>query len=180
MKIKYLLLVLVIVALTIGGVGCVGNKATGGGWFTDDYGAGKVTFGFTAQPTEEQIDSAAPLPPVPNPPDPWPPQNWQTIYAKGQFQLVAHESKTRIHGEFEGAFAYTEPDTDFYFYGTCSVNGTDIYNFWVAGVDDDKNGLGAGDEIAIGIGGNPWPPSGNTYLFGGILQGGNITVHKAK
>jgi hypothetical protein len=175
MKIKYLLIALAMVVVVIGGVGCIGNKATGGGWFNDDCGAGKVIFGFTGQPTEELIDEAADWPPE----LPWPPENWQTIDAKGQFQLVALEGKTRIHGEFEGAFAYTEPDTNFYFYGTCSVNGEDGYNFWVTGVDDDKDGLGTGDEIAIGIGGDPSSVAGNIYLFAGTLQGGNITVHEA-
>ena len=177
MKGKYLVIALLIAALALGGVGCVGNKATGGGWFIDDYGAGKVTFGFTGQPTEEQIDGTAPWPPEPWPPggENWPPENWEQIGAKGQFQLVAHDTETEVHGMFEGTFAYTQPETNYYFWGTCSVDGEEL-SFWVSGVDDDE----VGDEILIGIGGDPGNLLSNKYLFGGNLEGGNIRVHKAK
>jgi|GEM_PF-1907007 len=176
MKAKYILLGLLLAALVVGGAGCVGNKATGGGWFIDDYGAGKVTFGFTGQPTEEQIDGAAPLPPTFSPGIDWPPENWEQIGAKGQFQLVAHgDNTTNVHGTFEGTFAYTQPEIDYYFWGTCSIDGEEL-SFWVSGVDDDE----VGDEILIGIGGDPGNLLGNEYYFGGNLEGGNIKVHEPK
>ena len=87
MKGKLALSILLVAVLALGGIGC--SKVTGGGKFTNeffpDYG-NKITFGFTAQPLDEESD----LPGM--------------TKAKGQFQLVDHTTKTRIHGTFTGTY----------------------------------------------------------------------------
>ena len=89
------LLSLLLVSVLVIGVGC--KKMTGGGWFyqteivynpdtsniefivTDN----KITFSFTAQPLDETH-----------------PDSDMALLAKGQFQLVDHSTKDRIHCEF--------------------------------------------------------------------------------
>ena len=44
------LALILVAALLVGGLGC--NKTTGGGWFYNLCDDSKITFGFTAQPTE--------------------------------------------------------------------------------------------------------------------------------
>ena len=143
MKARYGLVILLVAVLALGGMGC--NKVTGGGWFTDVSTGHKITFGFNAQPTGDGS-------------------------AKGQFQLVDHDSKTRIHGTFTGTLTETSPSGS-NFWGTCSINGTSDHNLFIWCQDDgDDFGQGSGDLIGIFIYG---------YRdFSGNLTGGNIQVHK--
>lgn len=167
MKVKYILVAILVAVLALGGMGC--NKVTGGGSFNDSQ-AGKITFGFNAQPLGDQSDwYITPFPPEP-------PEEF--VDAKGQFQMVIHGSKTKIHGTFEGTYAYMQPDSDAQFYGTCLIDGVPT-DFTVRVVDDDKAGLGTGDLISIFIGTKD-PSIFDTPTYSGILQGGNIKVHEAK
>ena len=144
MKARYGLVICLVAVLALTGVGC---KATGGGWFIDELTQHKITFGFNGQSTSDE--------PV--------------ATAKGQFQLVDHDSKMRIHGTFEGTYR----DDASEFWGTCSINGTDTDSLYVFCLDDDEVGMGLGDYIEIGIG--DWP---YLYHYQGALQGGNIKFLK--
>ena len=88
MKAKYILSGLLMVALVIGGTGYgvaadSGGKVTGGGTFintaggSNDYASpgNKISFGFNGQ----RLDNGA----------------------KGQFQLVNHDKRMRLHGTFD-------------------------------------------------------------------------------
>jgi len=162
MKVKYVLVAILIAVLALGGMGC--SKVTGGGSFTNEiypnYG-NKITFGFNAHPTG------------PHNPDPsLPPAE---IEAKGQFHLVDHTTKTKIHGTFTGTWETEEGDPTFF--GTCTTNGGNPQPFNVTFHDSGEKGPNRGDGIIVRI--------GTTDIFGlptyaGTLNGGNIQVHKAK
>ena len=148
MKAKYALVIFLVAVLALTGVGCM---ATGGGWFINDLPPGspwpeldghKITFGYNAQIT---VDEAV----------------------KGKLQLIDQDSKTRIHGSFNG----TAPGG---FSGTCSINGTGDYPFELFCMDAGEPGPTAGDWIEIGIDGS-WPSY--IYKYQGYLQGGNIKGH---
>jgi hypothetical protein len=152
MKAKLALVVVLVAVLALAGVGC--NKVTGGGWFIDTGTGNKITIGFNAQPTGVPTVEASLVDP---------------ITAKGQFELIDHDSKTRVHGSFEGTYASTGEGAS-YFEGTCSVNGGESESFWVLASDDIDFGDGPVDSIEISIG------DGHLY-YNGVLQGGNIQVH---
>ena len=159
MKAKYALVILLVAVLALVGVGC--KKVTGGGQFKD-FDAGTVTFAFNAQPTEAYEDTTSP----------------EEIGAKGQFQLVAHGSKTRIHGSFNGTWTWTDNYTSTFF-GTCTINGTDVEPFNVTFYDNGEQGLNKGDGIIVLIGStNPIDPP--KYAYSGDLTAGNIKIHKDK
>ena len=162
MKAKLALSILLVAVLALFGTGC--NKVTGGGSF-NDFRHGKVTFGFNAQPTGVEIDSDLP-----------PPYNSWVTGAKGQFQLVAHGTKTRIHGSFDGTWKLPT-DNISTFFGTCTVNGTSVQPFSVQFFDNGEQGLNKGDGIIINLG-TSLPAGG--YIFSGNLTGGNIKIHKSK
>jgi hypothetical protein len=107
--------------------------------------------------------------------DPYP---LDKIDAKGQFHMVLHGSKTKIQGTFEGSLAYRQPDSDAQFYGTALVDGVPT-PFAMRVVDDGEGGLGTGDQIAIFLGTTD-PTISDVPTYSGILEGGNIQVHKAK
>lgn len=133
-------LVLVLAVAMIASVGCF--KVTGGGWF---YCEGhKITFGFNAQPTEDG--------------------------AKGQFQLIDHGTKTKIHGVFTGTPNLEVPGIS-QFFGDCRVNGMDGYSLAVTVLDNDPLGTGIGDWIEVSIQGP------DNYYYAGTLEGGNVKVH---
>jgi hypothetical protein len=124
MKIKYILVALLIVALAALGTGC---KITGGGHFTNEpFGQplGEVNFGFNAHASEDGV-------------------------VKGQFQLVDHSTKppTRVHGTFEGMATAGIWD------GTCTVNGEGPYPLQVVAQDAGEPGPDAGDFINVFIDG---------------------------
>ncbi len=160
MKVKYVLVAILVATLALGGVGC--SKVTGGGQF-EDFNAGKVTFGFNAQPTEPY-----------NPEE----DELKEIGAKGQFHLVAHGTKTRIKGNFTGTWVMTDPEFT-RFFGTCTINGTGEYDFNVQFADSGEQGPNKGDGIIVHIGStNPFGPV--ILMYSGDLEAGNIQVHKAK
>ena len=160
MKAKYLVVALLVVVLALAGVGC--KKLTGGGSF-DDFSAGKVTFGFNAQPTEPYDPAADSL---------------QEIGAKGQFQLVAHGTQgtnTVIHGTFTGTYMSDDPEFS-RFFGTCIVNGTDVQPFNVQFYDSGAKGPNKGDGIIVHVGAtDPFGPI--VLMYSGNLTGGNIQIH---
>ena len=147
MKAKYGLVVLLVAVLAVvaggGEAAAGGNKttggATGGGWFIDWWSEQKITFGFNARPTGDES-------------------------AEGEFQLVDHDSKTRIHGTFHSKIGRK-------FHGTCSINGEGDYTFFVICRDGGEPGIGK-DFINIRI-------TGYRFYYG-YLQGGNIKLHEAK
>ena len=164
MKAKLALSILLVAALALFGMGC---KATGGGRFINEiypnYGS-KITFGFNAHQTG------------PSNPDPsFPPAE---IEAKGQFHLVDHGSKTKIHGTFTGTWEPIEGvEGDPSFFGTCTTNGGNPEPFNVTFHDSGEPGPSKGDGIIVRI--------GTTSLLGlptyaGTLSAGNIQVHKTK
>ena len=146
MKAKYLVIALLIAVLALGGMGCVGEaKTTGGGQFTNTalgQPASKITFGFNAEASIEDGTT------------------------KGQFQLIDHDTKTRIHGSFEGESSIEG------FTGTCTINGEGSYPFVLSVVDAGEPGSAAGDLVNVWING--------TLMYSGYLEGGNIQYHPAK
>ena len=156
MKANYALVVILVAVLALSGVGCeVPDKVTGGGKFTntaigDNYGD-NITFGFNAQAKGDIEDPTAP-PEV-----------------KGQFQLVNHTTKTKIHGSFDGIF------TAGIFSGTCTVNGEGPYPLYMAATDAEKpNPTGATIFISVGDFFDP------LYSYEGELEAGTIKWHKPK
>ena len=143
--------------------GC--DKTTGDGWFYN-YGNEdqKVTFGFNAQPVGEPYL-------VPG----------TAIYgqnAKGEFQLVDHANKIKIHGTFTITLAYDPTLYEGYqvFGGAASVNGEE--GFGVTGYFYDANhdsgyGLGPDDRFQIQA-----YKGSVSYDYFGVLTGGNVTTHK--
>jgi len=158
MKRKLALSILLVAVLALVGTGCVGgDKVTGGGRFTDGLTGHKITFGFNAQPVPvDELNGSV------------------FVKAKGQFQLVDHDAKSRIHGTFTGTYIVPSEYAS-WFSGRCSVNGEDDVYFEVTAADDDKSGLGVGDGIFIKVG-YPFP----FLTYAGYLEGGNIQVHKTK
>jgi len=165
MKAKYLVVALLVLVLALAGTAC--SKVTGGGWF-NDFSGGKVTFGFNAQPTKPYD------PPVYTDPFGW----YEEVGAKGEFQLVAHGTNTVIHGTFTGSWV-SENETFSRFFGTCTINGTDVQPFNVQFYDNGGKGLNKGDGIVVHIGGtNPMDPI--VLMYSGDLGGGNIQIHNDK
>jgi hypothetical protein len=131
-------------------------KTTGGGWFIDGDGH-RVTFGFTANPSD-------------NTP------------AKGQFQLIDHGNKTvdkiNVHGFF--IFAADTVTNDEYednctwFEGNCTVDGVDGYQFAIKFCDDGEPGPSSGDHIELGVGTDENNPD---WSYEATLEGGNIQIH---
>ncbi len=143
MKAKYLLVGLLIAVLALGSMGCVGEaKTTGGGKFTDVSSDHKITFGFNAKASLEDGTTT------------------------GQFQLIDHDTKKRIHGSFEGESSIEG------FTGTCTINGEGSYPFVLSVVDAGEPGSDAGDLVNVWING--------TLMYSGFLEGGNIQSHPAK
>ena len=157
MKGKLALSILLVAVLALFGTGCGGDKVTGGGRFTDELSGHKITFGFNAQPLDEESE-------VPG-----------MVKAKGRFLLVDHDTKMKIHGTFTGTYM-TPSEGASWFSGRCSIDGEGDTYFEVLAADVGKSGLGAGDGIYIMIGeyGSP-----NT-IYQGYLEGGSIQVHKTK
>ena len=148
-------LVAVLVLGIVAGVGCnfPSVKTTGGGWFTDGCGEGahKVTFGFTAMPTDEGCS------------------------AKGQFQLVDHGDKppTILHGEFDDVDWVNDLDYT-RFYGKCTIKGEEgEFDLEVKFYDEGEPGPSAGDKIKVKIHG--W--DGGGWDYSGELEGGNVQFH---
>ena len=124
MKAKYILVSILIVALTFFGMGCVNidAKVTGGGKFTDSGTGQKITFGLNAQASEDGT-------------------------FKGQFQLIDHSTKplTRVHGTFEGVIFVGV------WGGECTINGEGPYDFAASFIDVGEPGANPGDGDVINI-----------------------------
>lgn len=156
MKGKLALSILLVAVLALVGTGC--TKATGGGQFKDVWTGHKISFGFNAHPLVDE-DAGYPF-----------------VKAKGQFQMIDHDTKTKVHGTFTGT--YVQPsDNASWFMGTCSVNGADDVYFEITATDLEKAGIGVGDHIFIMVGELGYP---DTVTYEGILNGGNIQFHRAK
>ena len=154
LKVRLGLVLTLVAVLALVGVGCVeigNNKATGGGWFINEVDGNKITFGFNAQAT-----------------------NGET--AKGQFQLIDHDSGTKVHGTFSVTIDDTATSLSL-FTGTCSINGDDGHSLYVLFYDAGEPGVNAGDGIAIGI---DIDPDVDDPTYYGVLSGGNIQIHKSK
>jgi len=177
------LVILLLLSVVLVGVGC--KKMTGGGWFyqteivynpdthemefivTDN----KITFSFTAQPLDETH-----------------PDDDRALLAKGQFQLIDHSTKDRIHCAFALTGDGDMPDKPWvsFFAGPATLNGEGGY---VAAVEFHNNTTEFGD-IAVDFvsvslidvddldpnGGQP--PSVLSYA--GVLEGGNARLHEPK
>ena len=98
------------------------RKQTGGGWFIEWYTGNKVTFSFTAQTLEPFTETPS------------------YISAKGEFQLIDHIEKTRIHGTID--YWYCLPDTPWWgdWRGECSIDGIGGYYFLLFAHDKDEPG----------------------------------------
>ena len=161
-RILYMFGILLLVAVfVLGMAGCKvpSVKTTGGGWFIDDCTGHKVTFGFTAIPTGEDLD------------------------AKGQFQLIDHFTKppTRIHGMFDKMKKVSMVGDTTEFEGKCSIDGEWEFTLKIWFTDKGEPGADSGDEIKIKIEG--WRPENSRcccYDYKGTLEGGNIQVHVPK
>lgn len=151
MKPKYMAIVLLVAVLALLGTGC--NKVTGGGWFIDEATDHKITFGFNAQPIDGVADDQG------------------FIKAKGQFQLVDHDTKEKMHGTFTATWATVSSGSSGAT-GTCSINGQDDVEFYIAAADGGS-GLDAEDHITIFIYTEP-----EETVYAGSLKGGNIKVHE--
>jgi hypothetical protein len=161
MKAKYILVSLLLVALVMGGTGYSvsagsGDKATGGGTFTqkvatspledpNPYGAlgDKISFGFNAQ---SQGDGA-----------------------KGRFTLINHNSGMKVFGTVSACSA---PNSSVQIAGTCSIDGSE--KSFRAKLTDGGEGSGY-DEVRIWFGDNTNPLKPDIY---GLLYKGNIQKHK--
>jgi hypothetical protein len=165
MRLKIVLSIFLVGVLVLITTGC--KKITGGGWFINDGWEGmdnSIIFGFTAQPTGEPISHNNPF----YPPD----IELQT--AKGKFQLIDRNAKTRIHGTFIGTYI-DEDDIQSTFWGLCSINGEDGHLLEARFTDNGEPGVLAGDRIEVWIDspvGIAFPPN---YM--GTLKGGNIQIH---
>ena len=145
MKARYGLVILLVAVLALVGTGCYSSaKATGGGWFTDDYSGNRITFGFNAYGTVDD----------------------NTV--TGQVQLIDHGTKppTKIHGTFYGRSGTN------WFEGTCFVNGEGPHPFRLGGKDIGEQGPDKGDWVYVWVGEKaPWEYKYSGYLEGGNIKG---------
>lgn len=167
MKAKLALVAVLVAVLALTGVGC--TKATGGGWFTNNgpgpnYGH-RITFGFNAHHDSEDGS------------------------VKGQLQLIDHDAKINIHGQFDGTTTYGTKDflgqcwVKFVVQGEGTVNGEGPYYFKL--VYSDKGEPGANpdnplesDSITVWVS-KTWPVMfPYEYWYTGNLEGGNIQYHE--
>lgn len=89
--------------------------------------------------------------------------------AKGEFQLIDHTTNTNIHGTFDVAIDVVNPVfSDFS--GSATINGEAGHSIEVTFYDSGMKGSNKGDGVLVSIDGAP--------TYDGILQGGNITIHK--
>ena len=143
-----------LLALLVTGTGF--SKMTGGGWFTDWYSGNKITVSLNGQPLDEYVTEPG-----------------EEIEAKGQFQLIDHGTKDRIHIEFSMTKETDKPWVSF-FAGLATLNGEEGY---FAGVefhnDVDYGDLGAGDLVTVVLldGDNP-DFSNPVRHYAGFLSGG--------
>ena len=193
--VKLVLAVALVTGLLVGALGC--TKVTGGGKLDDGYaswseavageewgwwqsGLHKVTFGFNAQPEGERriiYDLGS-----------------DGVYyeqdVKGQLQLIDHDLKWKLHGEFTtmGGFDPPNPEESGDLRGTCTVDGVPG-TFYAKFYDYGEPGPNNGDRLYISaysndreyvfVPGYGWYwMSKWEYYVDGIIDGGNIQLHK--
>ncbi|MFC1847034.1 hypothetical protein ACFLYS_03145 [Chloroflexota bacterium] len=165
MKFKFVLVFVLMVLLVSVTAGCIeigGNKATGGGWFIDEVTENFITFGFNAKPTgvsyyNEDLET-------------------EVRDVKGQFQLVDHTDKIKIHGTFN----FGAPDLDITdnsaFLGECFVDNDGPHLFGAlltveAEVSSVYLWIDMNDDLTDNA-----DPNIDKY-YGGDLGGGSIKIH---
>jgi hypothetical protein len=145
-------LVLVLVLIVGLGFGCEYPSkavATGGGWLEEC--ASKVNFGFNVQATLVGMGMFGP-----------------DYDYKGQFQLVDHAEKLRIHGTFDGKYGKAAS-------GECTINGEGPFTFTLYVDDWGEPAMFDYLKVRVYI---PGGGSGNDHKYQGTIDGGNIQVHK--
>jgi hypothetical protein len=156
-----LVFIILLVSVTAGCVEIGGNKATGGGWFIDEETESFITFGFNAMPIG----------------DPYINEDLQEEVrdVKGQFQLIDHTDKIKIHGTFN----YGSPDLDITdtsaFIGECFVDKDGPHLF---GVLLTVEAEGSSVYLWIDMNDNLIDDGEPTdKYYSGDLEGGSIKIH---
>ena len=183
-----IVLILVMSSVVMAGPPQDNVKVTGGGKIDDglvawtiynevtgpagEYGEGqsKITFGFNVKPVGEPTLVSS---------DPF--EDKYSQDAKGRLQLISHDIKFKMHGEFDHMKIRVPndplfPETVFYS-GTCTLNGEPGIFIANSLYDGGEPGAINGDNILvvvhIGV-----PPEYTVYNFSGVVDGGNIQLHK--
>ena len=167
-KLKILSILFSIAILTLLTAGCIGfggYKTTGGGWFEAFETGNYVTFGFNVQPVGEPY---------------WDKDLQADVWdAKGQFQLIDHTLRIRIHGTFSAASADLTITDNSVFMGTCSVNGVGSHMFVVT-FDDEEFGIEDINFISLGVDiddNGQLQKEGLDIFYEGVLGGGSIRIN---
>ncbi len=174
-KLKILSILFSIAILTLLTAGCIeggGNKTTGGGWFVGmdteqnlPTEGNYVTFGFNVKPVGEPYwDEVL--------------EGWLSD-AKGQFQMIDHTLRIRIHGTFSAASADLTITDNSVFMGTCSVNGVGSHMFVVM-FDDEESGIEDINLISLGVDiddNGQLQKEGLDIFYEGVLGGGSIRIN---
>jgi hypothetical protein len=153
MKMKYILVVLLLVALATTGTGYSvdagsSDKLTGGGRFNSivwgQYVGNKVSFNLQTYLSDGDV-------------------------ANGTFQLTNHDQSTKLKGSFS---TYSIDTLEITLMGTCSIDGGASQDLHVLIREDAEPGF---DKIDIWIGAAVGLPD-----YRGQVGKGNIQWHKAK
>jgi hypothetical protein len=123
-------------------------RVTGGGSCVDDCTGNVITFGFNAQPVGSEGA------------------------AKGQFQLVDHTTKTRIHADIDRAAGCVVGSEIYSFTGKARVNNMNGYYFVADFYDGGEPSSINGDLLSISVSKNS-----GVLSYYCIIGGGNIQTH---
>ena len=133
-KLWFGFLVLVLFTAAITGIGW--TKMTGGGWFIDSTTGSKISIGFNGIPQEGDFVVG----------------EYTMRNAKGQFQLIDHETGDKIHCNFLGTQELDGKPYVSHFVGSAKLNGEDGYYASLQLHNDvDYGTMGAGDFIAVSV-----------------------------
>jgi len=158
----------VVLLLLFAGTAMASDMMTGGGWFIDLYSENRITVGFNGQPLDEYSSEYPGM-----------------LQAKGQFQLIDHGTKDRIHCEFT-LTPENGPDPNkpwiSLFIGPATLNGEGGY---IAGLEFHDNvdygPMGAGDMVAVILfDAENIDPGNPVRSYVGFLGGGNARQHEPK
>jgi len=165
MKIKLPIILVSVFLLASVTSGCIeigGNKATGGGWFIDEVTENFVTFGFNAKPIG----------------DPYYNEDLETEVrdVKGQFQLVDHTDKIKIHGTFNCGSPDLDVTDNSALIGECFVdnNGPHLFGSFLF-VEPESSSV----SMWIDMNDNQIDdedPNIDKY-YSGVLAGGSLKIH---
>ena len=155
------LVLISILALSIGLMGCAGDMHGTGGGFIEDCNGDKVTFGFNFHATGDRSD----------------------FVAKGQFQLVDHSVKPplRIHGTFDDVDRFWLPliGTQYLAEGMCEIKGEGSFKFYLYAFDDGEPGIDDFVYVHLVIpGGGGFKGIDNDLIYHGMIDGGNLQMHE--